>query len=156
MGRLRGVRQNQQSGRCCHLRGNVVGSADSTNRSVHSSSASLCIMEMLGGRASSSNFGGSGYLQGFKSGTLTWHCTGGSVWLKQWSEVNSKFGGNPDFGKYIGIYFAFGFGSAALVVVQTLILWIFCSIEVSPCPCSSHPLFLQVRRMPRCACTRLP
>ena len=33
-------------------------------------------------------------------------------------------------GKYIGIYFAFGVGSAALVVVQTLILWIFCSIEV--------------------------
>jgi hypothetical protein len=32
---------------------------------------------------------------------------------------------------YIGIYFAFGIGSAALVVVQTLILWIFCSIEVS-------------------------
>jgi ABC-type multidrug transport system fused ATPase/permease subunit len=34
-------------------------------------------------------------------------------------------------GKYIGIYFAFGVGSAALVVVQTLILWIFCSIEAS-------------------------
>lgn len=34
-------------------------------------------------------------------------------------------------GKYIGIYFAFGIGSALLVVVQTLILWIFCSIEVS-------------------------
>ncbi|KAG9549242.1 ATP-binding cassette glutathione S-conjugate transporter, partial [Aureobasidium melanogenum] len=31
----------------------------------------------------------------------------------------------------IGIYFAFGIGSAALVVVQTLILWIFCSIEAS-------------------------
>lgn len=57
--------------------------------------------------------------------------TGGSVWLKQWSEVNSEYGGNPDVGKYIGIYFAFGIGAAALVVVQTLILWIFCSIEVS-------------------------
>jgi hypothetical protein len=33
-------------------------------------------------------------------------------------------------GKNIGIYFSFGVGSAALVVVQTLILWIFCSIEV--------------------------
>jgi ATP-binding cassette subfamily C (CFTR/MRP) protein 1 len=52
------------------------------------------------------------------------------VWLKQWSEVNQKYGGNPHVGKYIGIYFAFGIGSAALVVVQTLILWIFCSIEV--------------------------
>lgn len=56
---------------------------------------------------------------------------GGSVWLKQWSERNSRVGGNPEVGKYIGIYFAFGFGSAALVVVQTLILWIFCSIEVN-------------------------
>ncbi|KAF2788122.1 multidrug resistance-associated protein 1 [Melanomma pulvis-pyrius CBS 109.77] len=56
---------------------------------------------------------------------------GGSVWLKQWSEVNQRYGGNPHVGKYIGVYFAFGVGSAALVVVQTLILWIFCSIEAS-------------------------
>jgi ABC-type multidrug transport system fused ATPase/permease subunit len=53
------------------------------------------------------------------------------VWLKHWSEINQRFGGNPHVGKYIGIYFAFGVGSAALVVVQTLILWIFCSIEAS-------------------------
>lgn len=52
------------------------------------------------------------------------------MWLKHWSEINQKYGGNPNVGKYIGIYFAFGVGSAALVVVQTLILWIFCSIEV--------------------------
>lgn len=56
---------------------------------------------------------------------------GGSVWLKNWSEINGKYGGNPHVGKYIGIYFAFGVGSALLVVVQTLILWIFCSIEAS-------------------------
>ncbi|CAI6333419.1 unnamed protein product [Periconia digitata] len=56
---------------------------------------------------------------------------GGSVWLKTWSEVNQRYGGNPQVGKYIGIYFAFGVGSAALNVVQTLILWIFCSIEAS-------------------------
>ncbi|KAI9760216.1 MAG: exo-1,3-beta-glucanase [Chaenotheca gracillima] len=56
---------------------------------------------------------------------------GGSVWLKRWSEANSKTGRNPEVGKYIGIYFAFGFGGAALVVLQTLILWIFCSIEAS-------------------------
>lgn len=56
---------------------------------------------------------------------------GGSVWLKSWSEENSRTGGNPHVGKYIGIYFAFGIGNAALVVMQTLILWIFCSIEVS-------------------------
>ncbi|GAW21801.1 hypothetical protein ANO14919_113260 [Xylariales sp. No.14919] len=56
---------------------------------------------------------------------------GGSVWLKTWAERNSAVGGNPDVGKYLGIYFAFGVGSAALTVVQTLILWIFCSIEAS-------------------------
>ena len=56
---------------------------------------------------------------------------GGSVWLKEWSEVNQRYGGNPAVGKYIGIYFAFGVGGAAVTVVQTLILWIFCSIEAS-------------------------
>ena len=56
---------------------------------------------------------------------------GGSLWLKQWSEVNQDYGGNPHVGKYIGIYFAFGIGGAGLVVIQTLILWIFCSIEAS-------------------------
>ncbi|KAK5019041.1 ATP-binding cassette glutathione S-conjugate transporter ycf1, partial [Cryomyces antarcticus] len=39
---------------------------------------------------------------------------GGSVWLKNWSEINGEYGGNPQVGKYIGVYFAFGFGSAAL------------------------------------------
>ena len=58
-------------------------------------------------------------------------CVGGSVWLKNWAETNSAAGGNPDVGKYLGIYLAFGIGSAALTVVQTLILWIFCSIEAS-------------------------
>ncbi|KAI1432337.1 metal resistance protein YCF1 [Xylaria sp. CBS 124048] len=56
---------------------------------------------------------------------------GGSVWLKDWAERNSAAGGNPEVAKYLGIYFAFGIGSAALTVVQTLILWIFCSIEAS-------------------------
>ncbi|KAL8764209.1 MAG: hypothetical protein Q9184_000178 [Pyrenodesmia sp. 2 TL-2023] len=56
---------------------------------------------------------------------------GGSLWLKHWSEVNQQYGNNPEVGKYIGVYFAFGVGSAALVVVQTLILWIFCSVEAS-------------------------
>ena len=56
---------------------------------------------------------------------------GGSLWLKEWAEVNQRYGSNPKVGKYIGIYFAFGIGGAALVVVQTLILWIFCSIEAS-------------------------
>lgn len=56
---------------------------------------------------------------------------GGSVWLKQWSEHNEKTGTNDNIGMYIGIYFAFGIGSSLLTVGQTLILWIFCSIEAS-------------------------
>lgn len=56
---------------------------------------------------------------------------GGNVWLKNWAETNGKAGSNPDVGKYIGIYFAFGIGSSSLTVCQTLILWIFCSIEAS-------------------------
>lgn len=55
----------------------------------------------------------------------------GNFWLKDWTEANKEAGYNADVGKYIGIYFAFGFSSAALTVIQTLILWIFCSIEVS-------------------------
>ncbi|KAK7751482.1 ATP-binding cassette glutathione S-conjugate transporter ycf1 [Diatrype stigma] len=56
---------------------------------------------------------------------------GGSFWLKTWAETNSRAGSNPHVGMYLGIYFAFGIGSAALTVIQTLILWIFCSIEAS-------------------------
>ena len=72
-----------------------------------------------------------GYL-GLQRGAYRLTClAGGSVWLKNWSEINGKYGSNPHVGKYIGIYFAIGIGSAVLVVIQTLILWIFCSIEVS-------------------------
>ncbi|ETN40306.1 uncharacterized protein HMPREF1541_04582 [Cyphellophora europaea CBS 101466] len=56
---------------------------------------------------------------------------GGSFWLKRWSEINERTGINPEVGKYIGVYFAFGIGAAGLVVIQTLLLWIFCSIEAS-------------------------
>ena len=55
---------------------------------------------------------------------------GGSLWLKHWSEVNESSAGNPQIAKYIGVYFAFGVGSGILGVIQTLILWILCSIEV--------------------------
>ncbi|KAK4455830.1 hypothetical protein QBC34DRAFT_388031 [Podospora aff. communis PSN243] len=55
----------------------------------------------------------------------------GSFWLKEWADKNTETGRNPDVGKYIGIYFAFGIGAAGLTAVQTLILWIFCSIEAS-------------------------
>lgn len=55
---------------------------------------------------------------------------GGSIWLEKWSDTNQKNGVNTEVGKFIGIYFAFGVGASALSVAQTLVLWIFCSIEV--------------------------
>lgn len=77
------------------------------------------------------------------NGTLIRLSAGGSVWLKNWSEINGRSGNNPHVGKYIGIYFAFGIGNAALVVMQTLILWIFCSIEVSLFPFGCTVLVLR-------------
>ncbi|TGZ81048.1 ABC transporter family protein [Ascodesmis nigricans] len=56
---------------------------------------------------------------------------GGSLWLKKWSEVNSREGHNPEVGKYIGVYFALGVGAAALTVVQSLVMWIFCAIRAA-------------------------
>lgn len=58
----------------------------------------------------------------------------GSVWLKEWSDSNAKHGSNVEAGKYIRVYFAFGFGAAALVMAQTLILWLLCAIEVCTAP----------------------
>ena len=54
----------------------------------------------------------------------------GSFWLKHWTEM-SEVQLHPDIAKFIGVYLAFGFGSSILVIVQNLILWIFCSIEAS-------------------------
>jgi ATP-binding cassette, subfamily C (CFTR/MRP), member 1 len=51
---------------------------------------------------------------------------GGSFWLKRWSEINESAGSNPQVGKYIGIYFAFGIGGAALVVVQVCTCHLLC------------------------------
>jgi hypothetical protein len=47
-----------------------------------------------------------------------------------WSKANDENGGNRDAGRYIGIYFAFGIGYSVLVLLQTMILWLFCSLEV--------------------------
>ncbi|KAI9887687.1 MAG: hypothetical protein M1823_000551 [Watsoniomyces obsoletus] len=65
-------------------------------------------------------------LLGAQTGTV-----GGDVWLKQWSEANEQHQQNSHVGRYIAIYFAFGIGAVVLRVVQTLIQWIFCSIEAS-------------------------
>lgn len=55
----------------------------------------------------------------------------GNFWLKNWTEHNEAYGGNDSVGKFIGVYLAFGLGSSVLVILQNLILWIFCSIEAS-------------------------
>jgi ATP-binding cassette subfamily C (CFTR/MRP) protein 1 len=55
----------------------------------------------------------------------------GNFWLKHWSEVNSGSNGttNPHVGRYLGIYAVFGIGSAVLMVIQTVILMIYCAIH---------------------------
>ncbi|XHG00182.1 hypothetical protein AWENTII_003647 [Aspergillus wentii] len=55
----------------------------------------------------------------------------GSFWLKKWSDPGDPEEKKAHVGKFIGVYLAFGFGSSLLVVIQNLILWIFCSIEAS-------------------------
>lgn len=45
--------------------------------------------------------------------------------------MNGELSGNPQVGKNIGVYAAFGIGSAGLVFVRSVILWISCSIEAS-------------------------
>ncbi|KAJ5360376.1 ABC transporter integral membrane type 1 [Penicillium concentricum] len=55
----------------------------------------------------------------------------GNFWLKRWTEWNEAHGTNAKVGKFIGVYLALGLGSSLLVIVQNLILWIFCSIEAS-------------------------
>jgi ABC-type multidrug transport system fused ATPase/permease subunit len=68
-----------------------------------------------------------------------------SVWLKTWSDANDENGGNRDAGQYIGIYFAFGIGYSILVLLQTMLLWLFCSLEV--CICRSETrLMVQASR----------
>lgn len=55
----------------------------------------------------------------------------GSFWLKKWTEA-SEVQAHPNVAKFIGVYLAWGLGSSILVILQNLILWIFCSIEVWP------------------------
>lgn len=55
----------------------------------------------------------------------------GSIWLKNWAELNEKLGGNSDIAKNMSVYFAFGFAASAMLVVQTMIMWVYCSIQAS-------------------------
>ncbi|KAL2818465.1 P-loop containing nucleoside triphosphate hydrolase protein [Aspergillus cavernicola] len=55
----------------------------------------------------------------------------GSFWLKHWTDTSETQSVPSGTGKFIGIYLALGLGSSLLVILQNLILWIFCSIEAS-------------------------
>ncbi|KAG0665915.1 ATP-binding cassette glutathione S-conjugate transporter ycf1 [Maudiozyma exigua] len=55
----------------------------------------------------------------------------GNVWLKHWSEINTRYGANPNAVRYLVIYFALGVGSALSTLIQTIILWVFCTIHGS-------------------------
>lgn len=54
-----------------------------------------------------------------------------NIWLKHWSEVNTDYGSNPNIPKYLGIYFLLGIGFALCSLLQTCIMWIYCTIEGS-------------------------
>ncbi|VUC27576.1 unnamed protein product [Clonostachys rosea] len=56
---------------------------------------------------------------------------GGNVLLKQWSEENDDPEVDTDIAKFLGLYVGFGFGSAALVAIQSGTLWLWCSIKAS-------------------------
>ncbi|ODV62384.1 ATP-binding cassette glutathione S-conjugate transporter YCF1 ASCRUDRAFT_74772, partial [Ascoidea rubescens DSM 1968] len=52
----------------------------------------------------------------------------GNYWLKYWAEVNSKYGYNPNVGKYLAVYIALGIGSSLFTFVQTWTMWVVCII----------------------------
>ena len=54
-----------------------------------------------------------------------------NVWLKYWSELNSRMGYNPNPWRNLGIYFALCMGSIMLVVSESLVQWLLCSISGS-------------------------
>ena len=56
---------------------------------------------------------------------------GGNIWLKHWSEVNEDLGENSQFGMFIGIYFALGFGGSLLVACAAVVLYLVCCIRGS-------------------------
>lgn len=52
-----------------------------------------------------------------------------NVWLKSWSQHNSKVGENDNLRWYLGIYAAFGVGTAILYLVNGIFLACICTIR---------------------------
>ncbi|ODV84224.1 hypothetical protein CANARDRAFT_8901 [[Candida] arabinofermentans NRRL YB-2248] len=55
----------------------------------------------------------------------------GNIWLKHWSDINTREGYNPQPWRYLGIYFALCIGSAFAILSQTLVQWLLVSIQGS-------------------------
>lgn len=53
-----------------------------------------------------------------------------TFWLEHWSEINTKYGYNPNVGKYLGIYFLLGIGYSLASLIQNTYLWIFVLFKV--------------------------
>ncbi|KAI5949274.1 YCF1 [Candida jiufengensis] len=56
---------------------------------------------------------------------------GSTFWLEHWSEINTKYGYNPNVGFYLGIYFLLGIGYSFSSLIQNITLWILCTIQGS-------------------------
>ncbi|CAL1193871.1 unnamed protein product [Candida parapsilosis] len=54
-----------------------------------------------------------------------------TFWLEHWSEINTKYGYNPNVVKYLGIYFLLGIGYSLSSLIQNISLWILCTIQGS-------------------------
>ncbi|KAH3686130.1 hypothetical protein WICPIJ_002894 [Wickerhamomyces pijperi] len=54
-----------------------------------------------------------------------------NVWLKHWSEVNSDEGSNSNVGMYLGVYLGLGLAASSAVLLQSILLWQYVSIEAS-------------------------
>lgn len=54
-----------------------------------------------------------------------------NVWLKHWSELNTRVGYNPEPWKYLGIYFIFCIAGVFCTMCSSLVQWLLCSISGS-------------------------
>ncbi|KAG7759026.1 hypothetical protein KL911_000163 [Ogataea haglerorum] len=54
-----------------------------------------------------------------------------NIWLKHWSDINTRLGFNPQPWKYLGIYFGLCVASTFFLLCQTLVQWLAVSIQGS-------------------------
>lgn len=55
---------------------------------------------------------------------------GSRIWIKVWADSNQRNGANGNGAMYIGVYFAFGIGSAMARAVEELCLYVLCGLAV--------------------------